>query len=113
MNLENTKSVIEVAEAAEVNDYLQLGWVLINQYVIDVGELRQPSQRIQGNKVINISWTLLPDQKELRVECHFEWVFDESIQTSMHVQSSAENLVTAKGMSNKIQFRNSPATAYQ
>lgn len=45
MNLENTKSVTEVAEAAEVNDYLQLGWVLINQYVIDVGELRQPSQR--------------------------------------------------------------------
>jgi hypothetical protein len=45
MNLENTKSVIEVAKADEVNDYLQLGWVLINQYVIDVGELLQPSQR--------------------------------------------------------------------
>ena len=45
MNLENTKSVVEVAEAAEVNDYLKLGWVLINQYVIDIGELRQPSQR--------------------------------------------------------------------
>ena len=45
MNLENTKSVVEVAEAAEVNDYLKLGWALINQYVIDVGELRQPSQR--------------------------------------------------------------------
>ena len=29
--------VIEVAGAAEVNDYLKLGWVLINQYVIDVG----------------------------------------------------------------------------
>lgn len=45
MNLENTKSVIEVATAAEVNEYLQLGWVLINQYIIDVGELHQPSQR--------------------------------------------------------------------
>jgi hypothetical protein len=45
MKLENTKSIVEVANASEVNDYLQLGWVLINQYVIDAGELRQPDQR--------------------------------------------------------------------
>ena len=45
MKLEDTKSIIEIAEPDEVNDYLQLGWVLINQYIIDVGELRQPSQR--------------------------------------------------------------------
>jgi hypothetical protein len=45
MDIENTKSVIEVADASEVNDYLELGWVLMNQYVIDVGEVGQPSQR--------------------------------------------------------------------
>ena len=45
MNIEDTKSIIEVVKPDEVNDYLQLGWVLINQYVIDVGELGQPSQR--------------------------------------------------------------------
>lgn len=45
MNIENTKFVVEVSESREVNNYLQLGWVLINQYVIDVGELGQPSQR--------------------------------------------------------------------
>jgi len=45
MNVEDTKSIIEIADATEVNDYLALGWVLINQYNIDVGELGQPSQR--------------------------------------------------------------------
>jgi hypothetical protein len=45
MNIESSKFIVEVAEYREVNNYLQLGWVLINQYVIDVGEPGQPSQR--------------------------------------------------------------------
>ena len=45
MTIENTKIVVEVRNTTEVNKYLQLGWVLINQYVIDVGELGQPSQQ--------------------------------------------------------------------
>jgi|SoiMethySBSTD1v2_1073268.scaffolds.fasta_scaffold191886_3 hypothetical protein len=45
MTIENTKIVVELRDNTEVNEYLQLGWVLINQYVIDVGELGQPSQQ--------------------------------------------------------------------
>jgi hypothetical protein len=45
MTIENTKIVVELRDNSEVNEYLRLGWVLINQYVIDVGELGQPSQQ--------------------------------------------------------------------
>ena len=45
MNIEETKLIVEISSYLETNDYLQLGWILVNQYVIDVGELGQPSQK--------------------------------------------------------------------
>ena len=45
MPIEDTKFIVEVTGGDEVNAYLRIGWSLINQYIIDVGELGQPSQR--------------------------------------------------------------------
>ena len=45
MNIEETRLIVEVSEYYEANNYLQLGWVLINQYVRDFSELGHASQR--------------------------------------------------------------------
>ena len=46
MNIESTKFIVEVSDYSEVNDHLQLGWLLVNHYVQDFGEPGQTSQRV-------------------------------------------------------------------
>lgn len=45
MNIEETKFIVEATSDRETNDYLELGWILVNQYIVDAGEYGQPDQR--------------------------------------------------------------------
>ncbi len=47
MKIENTKFITEEVDYDIANDYLNLGWTLINHYVIDVGETDCPNQKIR------------------------------------------------------------------
>lgn len=38
MNYEDAKSVVEVRKYDEVNEYLKLGWILVNHYTSDDGD---------------------------------------------------------------------------
>lgn len=47
MNIEKTKLIAEETTIQAANDYLELGWVLINHYVIDVSENGRLNQKIR------------------------------------------------------------------
>lgn len=52
MAIEDTKEIVELKSNQDVNKYLKAGWVLISQYIIDVGELGAPS----GKPRFILSW---------------------------------------------------------